>query len=333
MMLDMPPTLAEADAARAPKPRAAGAEPGNAGDTAQPFALLLAAGEPVDPAAWSRLMSGAGDGAPETATEEALAAALAAAIESGKFVPPAGEFLPPGHMIRTPAGLPGDPAAPDDALLTRMIDMLRTLQGHAGQALPTGAGEMPMQPGLEMKVVEQFDSARLLSTTLGAQAQAPVSAASPATTGTTPAAATPPSVPIAVPPGRPDWSAAVGQRVLWMVSHKTQAAELRLNPPELGPVEVKVRTDEDGVRLSFAAGNAAVREALESAAPRLREMFLAEGLRLENMDIGQRHAGAGRDDGSGGIAGPDDATGEDVEAQASERSAQPQRAGLVDCFV
>lgn len=333
MMLDMPPTLAEADAPRAAKPRAAGAEPGNEGETAHPFALLLAAGMPVDAAAWSRLMSGAGDGAPETATEEALAAALAAAIESGKIVPPAGQFMPPAHMILAPAGMPGNPAAPDDALLTRMIDMLRTLQGLANHALPAGAGETPTQPGHEMKAVEQFDSARLLSTTLGAQAQAPVSAASPATTGSTPAAATPPSVPIAVPPGRPDWSAAVGQRVLWMVSHKTQAAELRLNPPELGPVEVKVRTDEDGVRLSFAAGNAAVREALESAAPRLREMFLAEGLRLENLDIGQRHAGAGRDDGSGGIAGPDDATGEDADPQATDRSARPQRAGLVDCFV
>lgn len=318
MMLDMPPTLAEADAVRSPKSRTAAPETGSEGAPAHPFALLLGAGEPVDPA-----------------TEEALAAALAAAIESGKFVPPAGEFLPPGHMLRAPAGLAGDPAAPDDALLTRMIGMLRTLQGLAGPAQPAAPGEMPVQPGLEMRAVEQTDPARLLSTTLGAQAQAQasVSATSPATAGTPAAAGTPPAVPIAVPPGRPDWSAAVGQRVLWMVTHKTQVAELRLNPPELGPVEVKVRTDDDGVRLSFAAGNPAVREALESAAPRLREMFLAEGLRLENMDIGQRQPGAGRDEATGSVAGPDDLAGEEAGADASGRAALPQRAGLVDCFV
>lgn len=331
MMLDLPPTRAEADAARSPKPHATATEPGAEAESAHPFAQLLAAGEPAGPASTPGRIEGAGDDEPTTVSEEALAAALVAAIESGKFVPPAGESLPPGHLIRGPAGLPGDPAASDDTLLVRMIDMLRTLQGFAGQPQPAGAGEMPLQAGLELKAFEQFDSARLLSTALGTQA--PVSAAS-ATAGTTQAgAATPPAVPIPMAPGRPDWSAAVGQRVLWMVSHKTQVAELRLNPPELGPVEVKVRTDDDGVRLSFAAGNAAVREALEAAAPRLREMFLAEGLRLENMDIGQRHAGGGRGEEPGGTAGLDGAGGEEADAESPARAALPRHAGLVDCFV
>lgn len=333
MMLDMPPARAEAESARAPKPNATATEPGTEGNSARPFARLLAAGEPDDAASTPGPMTGAGDDAPASETEEALAAALVAAIESGKFVPPAGQSLPSGDLIRGPAGRSGDPVTPDDNALMRMLDMLRTLQGIAGQSQPAGAGEMPLQPGFELKAVEQFDSARLLSTALGAQAQAPVPAP-PATAGTLQAAAAaPPSVPIPMAPGRPDWSAAVGQRVLWMISHQTPTAALRLNPPELGPVEVKVRSDDDGVRLSFAAGNAAVREALESAAPRLREMFLAEGLRLENMDIGQRHAGDGRGEAPAGTASLDGGGGEDVDVESPAGAALPQRAGLVDCFV
>ena len=202
MMLDLPPTRAEADAARSPKPHATATEPGAEAESAHPFAQLLAAGEPAGPASTPGRIEGAGDDEPTTVSEEALAAALVAAIESGKFVPPAGESLPPGHLIRGPAGLPGDPAASDDTLLVRMIDMLRTLQGFAGQPQPAGAGEMPLQAGLELKAFEQFDSARLLSTALGTQA--PASAAS-ATAGTTQAgAAKPPAVPIPMAPGRPD---------------------------------------------------------------------------------------------------------------------------------
>lgn len=336
MMPNMPPTRAEAEGARAPQPRATAAEPGAEGDSAHPFALLLAAGEPVDPASPAAPMTAAGDGGlatvPGEAPEEALVEALAAAIESGKFLPPDGESLPPGHLIRAPAGLPGDPAAPDESPLMRMVDMLRALQAFAGQSQPAREGELPLQPGMELKAFELVDSARLLATAPGSQLQAPVSAA-PAPAGAAPApTATPPAVPITIAPGRPDWSEAVGQRVLWMISHKTQSAELRLNPPELGPVEVKVRSDEDGVRLSFAAGSAAVREALESAAPRLREMFLAEGLRLENMDIGQRHAGGGQGSAPGATA-QDGAGAEEADVEAPARAALPERTGLVDCYV
>ncbi|MEI2420416.1 flagellar hook-length control protein FliK, partial [Arthrospira platensis SPKY2] len=119
-----------------------------------------------------------------------------------------------------------------------------------------GEGESPLQLRPELKALELGDSVRLLTTTTGAQPAASVAAA-PASAGTPPAAApTPPSVPISVAPGRPDWSEAVGQRVLWMLSNNTRVAELRLNPPELGPVEVRVRTEDDGVRLNLAAANA-----------------------------------------------------------------------------
>lgn len=336
MMMNTPPNLAEADTARSPQQRARSAEPGTDSGPAGSFARLLAgsggqttgAAASPDPA----LTITPPGALPEELLAEALAEALVAAIETGKIVPPDGEVLPPGFLVRGPAGTTAQPATGDDAPLARMVDMLRALQGFAGQLQPAAEGERPLQPMGEFRVIEQTEPARLLSTALASQATPPAGLATTSATAATPAAAaTPPSVPIAVAPGRPDWSEAVGQRVLWMVSHKTQAAEIRLNPPELGPVEVKVRTDDDGVRLSFAAGNAAVREALESAAPRLREMFLAEGLRLENLDIGQRHAGGERG-GEPGDAGLHDG-GVDEDADQPVRTALPERVGIVDVFV
>lgn len=296
MMLNLPATPPEADTARSPKPHGTAAEPGNPEEAGHPFALLLA--EP----------------------------------HHGKILPPVGELLPPGQFIRGPAAGGADTAAPEAESLSRMLGMLRMLQGNVGVGV---GGEDGLLPRPALKVMELTESSRLPGVLSATQqtAQIAASPATPALSAAAPIASTaPPSLPIAVAPGRADWSEAVGQRVLWMVANKSQVAELRLNPPELGPVEVKVRRDEDGVRLSFAAGNAAVREALEAAAPRLREMFLAEGLRLENMDIGQQHAGAGREGepDAAGIAGND--AGED-DAEQGVHAAAGQRLGLVDCFV
>ena len=89
-----------------------------------------------------------------------------------------------------------------------------------------------------------------------------------------------------VPPQHPGWSQAVGERVQWMVNQQIQKAEIRLDPPDLGSLEVRVVMQKENAQVSFAAPNAQVREALEAALPRLREMLGEQGIDLANVDIG-----------------------------------------------
>lgn len=102
---------------------------------------------------------------------------------------------------------------------------------------------------------------------------------------------------LSVPLQDPGWDRAVAQRVLWMVKQGAQSAELRINPPGLGAVEIRVALREnDLARVSFTSPHADVREALEAAFPRLREMLSASGLSLAEADVSarsfaeQRHA-------------------------------------------
>lgn len=90
-----------------------------------------------------------------------------------------------------------------------------------------------------------------------------------------------------VPPLHPGWSQAVGERVQWMVNQQIQKAEIRLDPPDLGSLEVRVVVQKEHAHVSFAAPNAQVRDALEAAIPRLREMLGEQGLDLANVDVGQ----------------------------------------------
>jgi flagellar hook-length control protein FliK len=81
-----------------------------------------------------------------------------------------------------------------------------------------------------------------------------------------------------------------------MVNQNVQQAEIKLTPPNLGPLEIKISMQNDQTNVTFIAAQAPTREALESSIPRLREMFGEINLNLANVDVGHQQAGEpGRD--------------------------------------
>ena len=115
------------------------------------------------------------------------------------------------------------------------------------------------------------------------------------------------------PLGTKDWGEAVGERILWMVGRTIQGATLRVTPPHLGSIDIQLTLQQDQTKVSFTTQNGAVREALEAAIPRLREMFVETNLQLANVDVNHRQAedqrgmsgNAGRDKGNGSEMGED----------------------------
>lgn len=93
-------------------------------------------------------------------------------------------------------------------------------------------------------------------------------------------------VPVTV--GSPQWSQAVGDKVLWLAAQNVSAAEIRLDPPELGPMQVKVSVTQDQASVTFTSHNPVVRDALDQQLNRLREMFSEQGLNLVNVDVSDK---------------------------------------------
>jgi hypothetical protein len=93
---------------------------------------------------------------------------------------------------------------------------------------------------------------------------------------------------VVVPFGDRGWERALGEKVVWLVGQQVQAAEVKLNPPHLGPVEFRLTLNGNEASVSFTAANAAVREAIEQALPRLREMLAEQNLVMVGVDVGQR---------------------------------------------
>ncbi len=84
------------------------------------------------------------------------------------------------------------------------------------------------------------------------------------------------------------WGQAMGDRVMWMVGKGVQSASIRINPPELGPVQVQLSVHGDQASVSMLVQNGVVKEALDAAIPRLREMLGESNLNLVNVDVSHR---------------------------------------------
>ena len=93
--------------------------------------------------------------------------------------------------------------------------------------------------------------------------------------------------PITVPPQHPGWNNAVGERIQWMLGNNLQQADIRLDPPELGSLEVRIQVNKDQTTVMFSAPSQQVRDVLESAVPRLREMMNEMGLSLGDVGVSQ----------------------------------------------
>lgn len=89
--------------------------------------------------------------------------------------------------------------------------------------------------------------------------------------------------------GAPEWGNALGEKVTWMANQGgrgSQVAELHLNPPNLGPLEVRLTVNNDQATAMFVSHHPAVRDAIETALPRLREMLADNGIMLGNTSVG-----------------------------------------------
>jgi len=86
----------------------------------------------------------------------------------------------------------------------------------------------------------------------------------------------------------PEFSRELADRVTWMVDRGLNGASLQVNPPHLGPIELRVSVERGHAAVWMSAQNATTLDALQSNAPKLREMLGNQGFGQVSVDISQR---------------------------------------------
>ncbi|MGN6388861.1 MAG: flagellar hook-length control protein FliK [Burkholderiaceae bacterium] len=174
-------------------------------------------------------------------------------------------------------------AAPDfGAALARSAGAKDALAEAAAKALPK-------QDAVEAPALPEALPAPLQ------QAAATVAAAAAGAIGATGAGADR----LAPQVGTPAWDQALGQKIVWMVGSAQQTAALSLNAPDLGPLQVVLSVSNTQASATFVAAQPEVRQALEAAMPRLRDMMSDAGIQL-----GQASVNAGMPNGQQAMPQP-----------------------------
>jgi flagellar hook-length control protein FliK len=255
------------------------------------------------------------------------------------------------------------PAAQADALLSGMKETLGEgaeplvrLDGDAALAAPQDKA----QPGIDLRALDlgkTAETARLpveagdfAARLRDSAAQASMKEAAPGSEALTSltaqasalqnaqAASGAPTDRLSARVGTPAWDNQVGQKVIWMVGGADQSATLELNPPDLGPVQVVLNVSNDLASVTFSSQQLEVRQALENALPRLREMMSESGIALGDALVnagaegrqGQDGQGSGRPgSGRGGNGGGEDNV---AEVTPRQRTRVIGGAGAVDTF-
>jgi flagellar hook-length control protein FliK len=81
------------------------------------------------------------------------------------------------------------------------------------------------------------------------------------------------------------WHDALATRIQWLVDHDIGEAKIKLNPPELGALDVKIALQDDKTYVQMTAHSASARDELAQGLPRLRELLSAGGLELGGATV------------------------------------------------
>jgi len=279
---------------------------------------------------------------PEPASDPSLALALTVAA----MPPPAG--LTPGPSRGGKEAMPVAAPAPGSASRAAPGEVLSDLGSGVRTAPNPGANLASSLSGSAALTQERGFEAALAKLETGS------------TPGTSGPAASPNLAPLAAPPltaltpqrlpeppptvtatvhaplQSPAFPEEAAQRMTWLVKNGVESASLRVTPPDMGPIEIRIRLTQDEATIAFAVTQPESGRAIEDAMPRLREMLLESGISLGHTSV---------ESGNGGQFAAEDERARQLEAQqlrgtrnaaqalTTPTAAAPSRGvGLVDLF-
>lgn len=249
-------------------------------------------------------------------------------------------------------------AAAPDSNLTPLRAELASQAGHHGAAAAAADTDTTVRPDAKADLVHfgqqlnatrerQADALTGARTEAKAEAEAALAAKEVAPTATAAVTAAAPEIAKAVAPattlysrvGTAAWDQQLGQKVIFMAAGGEQSATMELNPPDLGPLQVVLSVNKDQATASFTSAAPEVRQALEQALPRLREMMGEAGIQLGNATVSsgtsdqnsssQAFAGSGQR----GVSGRPSQGGDDgADAVRTTATVRRLPSGAVDTF-
>ncbi|MFA0086120.1 flagellar hook-length control protein FliK [Vibrio sp. 10N.261.51.F12] len=83
----------------------------------------------------------------------------------------------------------------------------------------------------------------------------------------------------------------VSERIQMMMAKNLKQIDIRLDPPELGRMQIRMTLNSDSATVHFTVQNQQTREMVDQSMPRLREMLSQQGIQLADTSVQQQNSG------------------------------------------
>ena len=88
---------------------------------------------------------------------------------------------------------------------------------------------------------------------------------------------------------KPEGHQQMAEKVKWLVNSNNMQADIRLDPPELGSVKIRVNISGEAASVSFVVQSQQARDVLEQQTPRLKELLEEQGIELGQSSVEQEN--------------------------------------------
>ncbi|MBE1274721.1 flagellar hook-length control protein FliK [Enterovibrio baiacu] len=202
--------------------------------------------------------------APQATMNQAASAVQAAVNPQAQASTPLSAFA---AIPWTPANMQADPT------LTQSASSAALLDATAAKTLS--------ETGKAGKEVKAEHLAQQLASSLGNQSTTTAAKLDNAVAQT----------PLQMSQNQAEAANALSERVNMMLSKNLKHVDIRLDPPEMGRMQIKLSMNQDQATVQFTVANTQARDLVEQSMPRLREMLQQQGLQLAQSSVQQQDAG------------------------------------------
>jgi flagellar hook-length control protein FliK len=213
------------------------------------------------------------------ATAAPVQAVMAAAIVQGTSGPSADTVLQGVAAARdAPAGAPA--AALAQAATATSAAVTAATAGRIAQEVSSAAGA---------GTADKRSHANSPDLSLAGASNDGSAGAAQLLTSNTPTDSSPsPTFKVAAGVDTAGFGQGVADKVSVMMDGNLTSAKLQVNPPALGPIEVRIALQGGHAQVWLSSHSAVTRDALESSSPKLREMLGSQGFSQVSVDISHR---------------------------------------------
>jgi flagellar hook-length control protein FliK len=229
-------------------------------------------------------------------TDAAAQAVMTAGIAQGTSAPAPDNSSSDASAIPD-AGAPpvaagtSDPAAAAPAAVVSAVALVRASAASmaaATTAATAAAVVQALSDAASAGAADKRSHAGGDATLSGASNDGSVGAAQLLTSNTSSDSVQMPTFKVAAGVDTAQFGQGVADRVGLMMDGNLTSAKLQVNPPALGPIEVRIALQGGHAQVWLSSHSALTRDALESSSSKLREMLGSQGFSHVSVDISQR---------------------------------------------